>query len=105
MLPPLLLTRPLHQLAPILALMFCAKSMHAINLLIHDLNRDVGMTHQALAQQICAVPHVARSDINVDVLIRELLPRDGGVMVGPISSPHVVLHNVISISSFGEIAL
>ena len=70
--------------------------MHTINFLIHNLDCRVRMAHQALAQQICTVPDMARANIDMDILVRELLPRDSRIVVSPVSSSHVVLYSTIS---------
>ena len=53
--PPLPLTRELHELIPILAHVLRSKSLDASNLVVSDLDRQIRLAHECVSQEVDAV--------------------------------------------------
>ena len=91
MLPHLRLVRPVNKLLPIPTLMLGPKAVHPVDLLVHHLDRRIGMAHEALSQEIDAVSHMTRLDVHRQVVVRQFVSLDSRVVVGPVSLAESVL--------------
>lgn len=95
MLFTLLLVRPQNELVPIFARMHDSEPMNAVDGFVHDFQCRVGLTHQALPEEINAMANVTRSNIDMDVLVRKFCPVDRSIVVGPVAFANVVLTHSI----------
>lgn len=91
MLLQLLLTCPVNKLVPIPTSVHNAKAVNTVNSFVHHLQRCVSVAHQTLADKIDAVSHMARLDIDVNVLISELRAVVGCIVVDPVALTDIVL--------------
>lgn len=89
--PPLPLPRPAHQPLPIPADVLGPEASHAARLVVLDLDRGVGPAHQALPEEIDAVPHVRRAAHEREVGFDEGLVGERGGEEEGVRVPDTVL--------------
>lgn len=91
--PSLPLAGPFGQLIPVRTPMFSPKSRDASFGLVFDLHCRVGLTHQAVPEQINAVPYMAWRGHEREIVGDKLSAFDGGVMNGPVTPPNSILRS------------
>lgn len=85
LLPRLPLRRPSHQLVPISTLVLRAKARHAANFRVYDFDGRIRLAHEAVSDQVDAMPDVGRAVHHRDVFVDDFLARDRGGVEGPVA--------------------
>ena len=87
----LLLAGPFHQLVPISTGVNGTEAVDTVDSFIHNFQSRVSLAHQALAEEIDAVADMTRPNVDVNVIISELCPIEGRIVVDPVAFTDVVL--------------